>query len=197
MDAAIQQGFVDEQRLGVIGGSYGGFMSSWLVGHTDRFRVAVADRSVINRLSFFGSSDIGWEYTDDELEVPPWDDPERYMRSSPITYVKNIHTPLLIIHSENDLRCGIEQSEQLFASLKYLGREVLFVRFEAQSRRSLTWRPSTLTCRTAETYSKVVCGSLRLNRLVQVATEILEQHHCGVSSRAAGNEPPGCVVAPV
>ncbi len=66
-------------------------------------------------------------------KVPPWDDPERYMRSSPITYVKNIHTPLLIIHSENDLRCGIEQSEQLFAALKYLGREVLFVRFEGQS----------------------------------------------------------------
>ncbi|MHB8600498.1 MAG: S9 family peptidase [Ktedonobacteraceae bacterium] len=133
MDTAIQKGFIDEQRLGVIGGSYGGFMSSWLIGHTDRFRVAVADRSVINRLSFFGSSDIGWEYTDDELIVPPWDDPERYMYSSPITYVKNIHTPLLIIHSENDLRCNIEQSEQLFASLKYLGREVLFVRFEGQS----------------------------------------------------------------
>ena len=133
VDTVIQQGFVDEQRLGVIGGSYGGFMSSWLVGHTDRFRVAVADRSVINRFSFFGSSDIGWNYTDDELEVPPWDDPEPYMRSSPITYVKNIHTPLLIIHSENDLRCSIEQSEQLFAALKYLGREVLFVRFEGQS----------------------------------------------------------------
>ena len=133
VDTVIQKGFIDEQRLAVIGGSYGGFMSSWLVGHTDRFKAAVADRSVINRLSFFGSSDIGWEYTDDELEVPPWDDPERYMHSSPITYVKNIHTPLLIIHSENDLRCGIEQSEQLFASLKYLGREVLFVRFEGQS----------------------------------------------------------------
>ncbi len=133
VDAVIAQGFVDEQRLGVIGGSYGGFMSGWLIGHTDRFRVAVADRSVINRFSFFGSSDIGPEFTDDDLEVLPWDDPTFYMQSSPITYVKNIHTPLLIIHSESDLRCGIEQSEQLFASLKYLGREVLFVRFEGQS----------------------------------------------------------------
>lgn len=133
VNTAIQKGYIDEQRLGVIGGSYGGFMSGWLVGHTDRFRAAVADRSVINRFSFFGSSDIGPEFTDDDLEVPPWDDPERYMHSSPITYVKNIHTPLLIIHSENDLRCGIEQSEQLFAALKYLGREVLLVRFEGQS----------------------------------------------------------------
>lgn len=133
VDAVIAQGYIDEQRLGVIGGSYGGFMTSWLVGHSDRFRVAVTDRSVINRYSFFGSSDIGWEFTDDDLEIPPWEDPERYARTSPITYVNNIHTPLLIIHSESDFRCGIEQSEQLFAALKWLGREVLFVRFEGQS----------------------------------------------------------------
>jgi dipeptidyl aminopeptidase/acylaminoacyl peptidase len=133
VDAVIAKGYIDEQRLGVIGGSYGGFMTSWLVGHSDRFRVAVADRSVINRYSFFGSSDIGWEFTDDDLEIPPWEDPERYMRTSPITYVNNIHTPLLIIHSESDFRCGIEQSEQLFAALKWLGRDVLFVRFEGQS----------------------------------------------------------------
>ncbi len=133
VDALLQKGYINEQRMGAIGGSYGGFMTSWLVGHTDRFKAAVADRSVIDRYSFFGSSDIGWDFTDDDMEVAPWDDPERYMRMSPITYVKQIHTPLLIIHSENDLRCNIEQSEQLFASLKYLGREVLFVRFEGQS----------------------------------------------------------------
>jgi len=133
VDALLQKGYIDEQRMGVIGGSYGGFMTSWLVGHTDRFKAAVADRSVTNRFSFFGSSDIGWDFTDDDMETPPWDDPERYMRMSPITYVKHIHTPLLIIHSESDLRCNIEQSEQLFAALKYLDREVLFVRFEGQN----------------------------------------------------------------
>src|SRR2546425_158728 len=133
VDSLLQKGYIDEQRLGVIGGSYGGFMTSWLIGHTDRFKAAVADRSVIDRFSFFGSSDIGWDFTDDDMEVTPWDDPERYMRMSPISYVKHIHTPLLIIHSENDLRCNIEQSEQLFAALKYIGREVLFVRFEGQS----------------------------------------------------------------
>jgi dipeptidyl aminopeptidase/acylaminoacyl peptidase len=133
IDTILQKGYIDEQRLGVIGGSYGGFMTSWLIGHTDRFKAAVADRSVIDRFSFFGSSDIGWDFTDDDMEVAPWDDPERYMRMSPITYVKHIHTPLLILHSESDMRCNIEQSEQLFAALKYMGREVLFVRFEGQS----------------------------------------------------------------
>ncbi len=133
VDALLQRGYIDAQRMGVVGGSYGGFMTNWLVGHTDRFRAGVADRSVVNLASDFGSSDFGWVFADDELDTTPWDDLERYMRMSPITYVKNIHTPLLIIHSEQDLRCNIEQAEQLFAALKYLGRETLFVRFEGQS----------------------------------------------------------------
>ncbi len=133
VDALVQKGYIDEQRIGVTGGSYGGFMTNWLVGHTDRFKAAVTDRSVTNLASDFGSCDFGWTFADDELDTTPWEDLDRYMRMSPITYVKNIHTPLLIIHSEQDLRCNIEQAEQLFASLKYLGREVLLVRFEGQS----------------------------------------------------------------
>ncbi len=133
VDALLQKGYIDEQRMGVTGGSYGGFMTNWLIGHTNRFKVAITDRSVTNLVSDFGSSDFGWTFADDELETTPWDDLDRYMQHSPIKYVKNIQTPLLIIHSEQDLRCNIEQAEQLFAALKYLGREVLFVRFEGQS----------------------------------------------------------------
>ena len=133
VDALLQKGYIDEQRMGVTGGSYGGFMTNWLISHNDRFKVAVTDRCVTNLASDFGSGDFGWTFADDELDTTPWEDLEKYMHMSPITYVKNIHAPLLIIHSEQDLRCNIEQAEQLFAALKYMGREVLFVRFEGQS----------------------------------------------------------------
>jgi len=133
VDALLQKGYIDEQRMGVTGGSYGGFMTNWLIGHTDRFKAAVTQRSVVNLASDFGSCDFGWTFADDELETTPWDNLDAYMHMSPIKYVKQMHTPLLILHSEQDLRCNIEQAEQLFAALKYLGREVLFVRFEGQS----------------------------------------------------------------
>lgn len=133
VDTLLQRGYIDEQRLGVTGGSYGGFMTNWLIGHTDRFRVAITDRCVTNMASMFGASDVGWDLSEDNLDTTPWENLERYMHMSPISYVQNIKTPLLIIHSEQDLRCGIEQAEQLFAALKWMGREVLFVRFEGQS----------------------------------------------------------------
>jgi dipeptidyl aminopeptidase/acylaminoacyl peptidase len=133
VDALLQRGYIDEQRMGVTGGSYGGFMTNWLVGHTNRFKVAITDRCVSNMATMFGASDIGWDLADDNLETTPWEDLDKYMHMSPIKYVENIHTPLLIIHSEQDLRCGIEQAEQLFAALKWMGREVKFVRFEGQS----------------------------------------------------------------
>lgn len=134
VDALIAKGYIDETRLGVTGGSYGGFMTNWLLGHhPERFKAAVTDRSVCNMASDFGSCDFGWTFADDELETVPWEDLDRFMQRSPIRWVKHIRTPLLIIHSEQDLRCNIEQAEQLFTALKYLGREVLFVRFEGQS----------------------------------------------------------------
>ncbi len=133
VDALLQRGYIDEQRLGVTGGSYGGFMTNWLIGHTQRFRVAITDRCVTNMASMFGASDIGWDLAEENLDAAPWENLESYMHMSPISYVQNIKTPLLIIHSEQDLRCGIEQAEQLFAALKWMGREVLFVRFEGQS----------------------------------------------------------------
>jgi len=124
--------YVDSKRIGVMGGSYGGYMTNWLVGHTDRFKAAVTQRSVTNLISFFGSSDIGY---DDwrEFGGHPWDNFDEYVRMSPITYAKDMKTPLLIIHSENDLRCPIEQAEQLFIALKVLGRKVEFLRFPEET----------------------------------------------------------------
>jgi dipeptidyl aminopeptidase/acylaminoacyl peptidase len=120
--------YVNPNRIGITGGSYGGYMTNWVVGHTHRFKAAVTQRSVVNLMSFFGSSDIGYD-TQEEFLALPWTKPEELVRMSPITYAHKIRTPLLIIHSENDLRCPIEQGEQLFAWLKYLGRTVEMVRF--------------------------------------------------------------------
>ncbi len=129
----VQRGYIDEQRIGVTGGSYGGFMTNWLVSHYDDFKAAVTDRCVSNLASMFGSSDVGWDLGYDNLDTTPWENLEKYMHMSPMKYVQNIKVPLLIIHSEQDLRCPIEQAEQLFAALKWMGREVQLVRFEGQS----------------------------------------------------------------
>jgi dipeptidyl aminopeptidase/acylaminoacyl peptidase len=114
----------------VIGGSYGGFMASWMVGHTNRFRAACSERAVNNQLTMFGTSDIGTWFNVAEMGGGlPWDEHARWVERSPLTYAKNIRTPLLIIHSEDDLRCPITEGEQLFVALKKLGRETVFVRF--------------------------------------------------------------------
>ncbi len=132
LDAAIARGGIDPERIGIAGGSYGGFMTNWAVGHTDRFKAAVTMRCVANANAFFGTSDIGW-WMVDELGGTPWDDYELLRKFSPITYITNVHTPLLILHSDNDLRCPISEGEQVFTALKYLGRETKMVRFEGQT----------------------------------------------------------------
>jgi dipeptidyl aminopeptidase/acylaminoacyl peptidase len=127
VDEALRRyDFIDPRRLGLLGGSYGGYLTAWIVGHTERFVAAVPERGLYNRYSKDGTSDIWSGYT--YLRVRHWEDPELYWRYSPIAYVRNIRTPLLIIHSEEDLRCPIEQAEQLYVALKQLRREVRFVR---------------------------------------------------------------------
>ncbi|MGG4045910.1 S9 family peptidase [Paenibacillus favisporus] len=121
--------YIDDARLGVTGGSYGGFMTNWIVGHTDRFQAAVTQRSICNWVSFYGVSDIGYYFTEDQIWGNPWDDLEKLWKHSPIAYVKQVNTPLLILHGEQDLRCPIEQGEQLFVALKRLGKEAQFIRF--------------------------------------------------------------------
>ncbi|HEX6080623.1 MAG TPA: S9 family peptidase [Methylomirabilota bacterium] len=131
LDEALRRfDWIDRERLGLLGGSYGGFMTSWIVGHSKRFRAACSERAVNAQTSMFGTSDIGFLFNQVELGgVLPWEDFNRYVERSPLTYAKDITTPLLILHSEDDLRCPIEQGEQLFVALKTLRREVMFVRF--------------------------------------------------------------------
>ncbi len=132
-DEAVRRfDFVDGERLGVIGGSYGGYMTSWIVSHTDRFKAAVSERAVNQWLSMWGSSDFGWDFKG-YFGKFLFEDVETYLKISPATYAADIHTPLLILHSENDLRCPIEQGEQLFTTLRLLRREVEFVRFPDES----------------------------------------------------------------
>ena len=120
--------YIDKNRMGVTGGSYGGYMTNWVVTHTDMFKAAVTQRSVTNFVSFFGSSDFGYDI-DREIQGSPWKNLDEWWEMSPIKHVTKVKTPLLIIHSEQDLRCPIEQAEQLFVSLKKLKRKVEMVRF--------------------------------------------------------------------
>lgn len=112
------------------GGSYGGFMTNWLVTQTDRFRSAVTQRSICNWLSMYGASDIGYWFTEREVLGNPWDQTDKLWDHSPLKYVANVTTPTLVIHSEQDHRCPIEQGEQLYVALKRIGKaDTAFLRF--------------------------------------------------------------------
>jgi dipeptidyl aminopeptidase/acylaminoacyl peptidase len=137
VDYAVEQGWADPDRLGVAGGSYGGFLTAWIVGHSDRFRAAVAERGVFNLHSMAGTCDFVWR-DHDYFDADMTGDPADYLRNSPLTYADAIHTPLLIVHSEGDLRCPIEQAEQLFAALKLRGRDVVFLRYGPEASHGLS-----------------------------------------------------------
>jgi dipeptidyl aminopeptidase/acylaminoacyl peptidase len=135
--------YVDEERLGVAGGSFGGFMTNWTIGHTDRFKAAITMRSVCNWYSQVGYSDVSWGYSGIGEYREPWETPEKYLKHSPITYAEKITTPLLIIHSEFDHRCPLPEGEQLYYALKRLKREVEYIRFANNSHGlSRTGKPS-------------------------------------------------------
>ncbi len=129
VDVCLKQGYLDESRIGVTGGSYGGFMTNWIVGHTDRFAAAVTQRSISNWASFHGVSDIGYTFLERELLADVWKDTEKVWEFSPLAYVDNVKTPLLIIHGEQDMRCPIEQGEQFYVALKKRKRRVEMARF--------------------------------------------------------------------
>ncbi|WP_088321128.1 S9 family peptidase [Kineosporia sp. R_H_3] len=123
---------LDPERLGVLGGSYGGFLTSWLVGHTDRFAAACSERAVNNLESEEWSADVAGSFRY-EMGVTHLDAPEVYRRMSPVTYVRDITTPMLLLHSENDLRCHVEQADALYLALRMLGKDVEYWRFPEES----------------------------------------------------------------
>ncbi|MFN2744126.1 MULTISPECIES: S9 family peptidase [Bacillus] len=127
--AVAENDFIDRERLGITGGSYGGFMTNWAVGHTDRFKAAVTQRSISNWISFYGVSDIGYFFTEWQLGADLFENPDMLWDRSPLKYAERVKTPLLILHGERDDRCPIEQAEQLFTALKKMDKEVKFVRF--------------------------------------------------------------------
>ncbi|MDQ3492198.1 MAG: prolyl oligopeptidase family serine peptidase, partial [Chloroflexota bacterium] len=134
VDSLIADGLADTDRLGVTGGSYGGYLTSWIVGHTDRFKAAVTCRSVNDMAGEMLSGDIaGPLFGRYEYGKNPWEDPDIYRLHSPLTYAEDIHTPLLIQHAEEDLRCPITQAEQLFTVLRSLKRTVRLMRVPHES----------------------------------------------------------------
>ena len=128
VEQVIAQGYVDPERLVVTGGSYGGFMTAWVIGHDERFKAAVAQRGVYDLASFYSTSDIP-TLTEWEFAAAPWEDPQLLWKYSPLAYVEEMHTPLLLIHSENDFRAPIPAAEGLFVALRRLKRDVEMIRY--------------------------------------------------------------------
>ncbi len=133
VDTALEKfAFLDAGRMGIIGGSYGGFMTSWTISHDHRFKAAVSERAVNQNISAAGSSDLFWIF-ERQFGGPWYDNVDAWLERSPATHARNIETPVLVLHSENDLRCNIEQGEHLFTLLRLLGKEVEMLRFPAES----------------------------------------------------------------
>ena len=128
-DYVARQPYIDRERMGVTGGSYGGYMTNWIIGHTDRFKAAVTQRSVSNWVSMWGSTDHNWIWQQEFGDQPPYESLENLWKCSPMKYIGAAKTPTLIIHSQQDMRCAIEQDEQVYVALKTLGVDTEFVVF--------------------------------------------------------------------
>jgi dipeptidyl aminopeptidase/acylaminoacyl peptidase len=129
VEALVAEGLADPERLGVTGGSYGGYLTNWIVGHDDRFRAAVTCRSVSDLAMLFLTGDISSsQFSELEFGVRPWADDGILREQSPITYASRIRTPLLIQHSESDIRTTVGQAESLFTVLRHLRRPVRLMR---------------------------------------------------------------------
>lgn len=125
--------FIDRDNIGVTGGSYGGFMTNWIIGHTNRFKAAVSQRSISNWISKFGTTDIGYFFVEDQQAATPWSDVEKLWFHSPMKYADKVTTPTLFIHSDEDYRCWLPEGIQMFTSLKYHGVDSRLVMFRGEN----------------------------------------------------------------
>ncbi|MFN2364404.1 MAG: prolyl oligopeptidase family serine peptidase, partial [Halarsenatibacteraceae bacterium] len=134
-DAAIEHyDLIDPDSLGVAGGSYGGYMTNWIVGQTDRFKAAVSQRSISNWVSMFATTDIGYFFVEDQAAgATPWNNVDELWDSSPLKYADQVSTPTLLIHSEEDYRCWLTEALQFFTSLKYHGVESRLAIFKGEN----------------------------------------------------------------
>lgn len=124
---------LDLSRVAIAGGSYGGFMANWAVGHTDRFKAAVSDRSIASWVTMWGTSDIGPHFTFDQIGGDPWSSEEKLLADSPLRYVPNVKTPVLLVHSMEDYRCWMVEGIQFFTALKKMGKEAELVLFPEEN----------------------------------------------------------------
>jgi dipeptidyl aminopeptidase/acylaminoacyl peptidase len=131
-EAAASRPWVDPHRLGIAGGSYGGYITLWTISHSDRFRAALAERCLSNFVSFMGTSDSGWIWNRIAGAFPE-DDVDKLWEMSPMKHVANITAPVLVMHSERDDRTPIEQGEQVFLALRRLGKDTKLIMFPEES----------------------------------------------------------------
>ena len=176
LDQVIEQtAYIDTNRMGVGGGSYGGYMTNWILGQTHRFSAAVSMRSISNLVSEYSQHDIVlWGAL--ELGPPPWPDLDELWRRSPIRYVQNYRTPLLLTCGEMDLRCAISQSEELFGALRLLGKTVELVRFPDESHDlSRNGRPDRRVerLRRIAGWFERFLGTAAVDRTTEAATQVL------------------------
>ncbi|GIW72699.1 MAG: hypothetical protein KatS3mg102_2241 [Planctomycetota bacterium] len=158
---------VDPARMAVIGGSYGGYMAAWIIGQTDRFRCAIVERAVTNLHSMFGTCDFPFS-PDGYWPGNPWSEPDALLAQSPLSHAHRVRTPVLIIHSEGDLRCPIEQAEQYFVALRRNRVEAVLVRYPPESNHGL---------------SRTGPPDLRLDRLERIAAWLAR--HLGPAAEGA------------
>lgn len=124
---------IDGERVGVTGGSYGGFMTNWIIGHTNRFKAAASQRSISNWVSMGYTSDIGYFFEEDQVAATPWTDIDKVWWHSPLKYADQVRTPTLFIHSEQDYRCWLPEGIQMFTALKYFGVDARLCMFRGEN----------------------------------------------------------------